>query len=81
MAFFVPIYASVESTNLTIDPPGPVVLLNSSIIKSNEKLGDYIDPNFEPPIFTCKSTGNYNITWDVPDLNFAELSDQWVIYV
>jgi len=71
MAFFVAIDASVES-NLTIDPKGPVLALNAT---------RPTDPNFEPIILTCKSTGNYNITWDVPHLNFAELSDHEVIRV
>lgn len=27
---------------------------------------------------TCISSGNYNITWEIPALNFAELADQEV---
>ena len=79
MALFFEINASVESNLLTIHPPVPVLVLNSSLIKGT--LGYFPDPNFEPPILTCKSTGNNNITWDVPDFNFAELSNQKVIYV
>lgn len=71
MAFFMAIDASVES-NLTIDPKGPVLVLNATRPS---------DPHFEPIIVTCKSTGNYNITWDVPHLDFAELSDHEVLYV
>ncbi len=82
MAFSLAIDASAES-HLTIDPPGPVAILNSSIIIELYRGNEYstIDKNYEPAIITCRSTGNYYITWDVPDLNFAELSNEYVIHV
>ncbi len=78
MALFLAIDASVES-NLTIIPSVPVLVLNSSLIKGRYYYY-FADENFKPPILTCKSTGNYNITWVVPDFNFGELSNQEVIY-
>ena len=86
VAFLLAIYASGESI-LTIDPPGPVVVFNSSLkgvttlneTDEDEVKENYLNNTFKPIILTCKSTGNYNITWDVPDFNFGELANQKVI--
>jgi len=82
MAFSMAIDASVES-NLKISPPGPVVVLNSSLIREMFHGKEYymIDENFERTIITCRSTGNYNITWDIPEFNYAELSEHMVILI
>lgn len=82
IAFSLVVDASLEST-LTIDPPGPVVVFNSNIrviCNEDDECHDHDDEeHFESIILTCKSTRHYNITWDIPDLNFAELADQKVI--
>ena len=60
------------ASDLIIDPPGPVEVFD--LIKSSH-LSKQI-------VLTCTSTGNLNITWEIPTFNFAELNKQSVsVYI
>jgi len=76
-------------SNLTTSPPGPVAVFKSSTQyvsrelegeDSSEKGGGYefsYVKESTPIVITCKSS-EFNITWDIPSFNFAELADQQV---
>jgi len=60
------------ASNLIIDPPGPVAVFDLSISSLHSK----------QIAITCTSTGNVNITWEIPTFNFAELNKQSVsVYI
>jgi len=68
----------VES-KLTMDPPGPVVVFNTSILTAgrSEKslMTRFNDEYSNPIILTCNTSENYSITWDLPENAFSELND------
>jgi len=61
------------TSKLTIDPPGPVVVFDLSSSKTGQH-SSQIDV-----VLKCNNSfGNYKVTWEIPTLNFAELSNQRV---
>lgn len=61
------------TSKLTIDPPGSVVVFDISSSQIGQHSGQ-IDV-----VLKCNNSfGNYKITWQIPTLNFAELSNQHV---
>lgn len=57
--------------------PGPVVVFRPTLIKQyNLNKGEYEEYSTRI-VITCASSER--ITWDLPDLNFAEVADKKVI--
>lgn len=60
--------ARLVAPNLTIDPPGPVEVVDISHASQHSKQIS----------LTCIITGNHSITWKIPTFNFAELNKRSV---
>ncbi len=56
------------ASSISIDPPGPVLVFDISNSSQHSKR----------IVLTCISSGSDNITWEIPTLSFAELSNQSV---
>jgi len=69
VVFLLIIIGRPATSNITIDPPGPVVVFDISNSSQHSK----------QTVLKCISSESYNITWEIPTLNLAELSNQSVI--
>lgn len=76
MTFLLLTTTSAMESNLTLDPPGPVAVFYTSIKYYNRFLEKVHEENVTPMVIKCISSGNHNITWDIPVLNFGELADR-----
>ncbi len=59
-----------------MDPPGPVVIFNTSILTAgrSEKslMTRFNDEYSNPIILTCNTSENYSITWDLSQINLTK---------